>query len=62
MKKTLLTILMLTMSLLSMAQVSSLMGKTVLFVYGGWKGHGHTRHITILVVVVTLVALVLPVS
>ena len=35
MKKTLLTIFMLAMSLLSMAQVSSLTGKTVLFVYGG---------------------------
>lgn len=30
---------MLAMSLLSMAQVSSLTGKTVLFVYGGWDGH-----------------------
>lgn len=39
MKKTLITILLLTMSLLSMAQVSTLTGKTVLFVYGGWDGH-----------------------
>lgn len=27
------------MSLLSMAQVSTLTGKIVLFVYGGWDGH-----------------------
>ncbi len=37
MKKTLLTILMSIICLISTAQ--SLAGKTVLFVYGGWEGH-----------------------